>query len=992
MRLRAAVARWRSALDARAADWVRRRQGEDRLPVELQRRRLYILPTRGGVGFALMLLAMLFAGMNYANSLALMVTFALGSFALVGMNHCHRNLLGLRLVSLEAQPTFAGEPVRIALALENPGVERHDLAARGLGASAHAPSAAAAAITRLELCVPTQRRGRLHLSRLQLATSYPFGLFRCWTWVHLPREVLVYPRPHGTRPPPTGASGREGSRARHESGRDELRDLRSFRDGDSPRQVAWKTYARGMPLLVKEYSGASAESTVFDFAALADLEVEARLSQLCRWVLDAEVRGSRYALWLPERRLEADCGAAHRARCLEALALHGLDAPVAGPVAPRRASPPAASSVRPVLWTIAVFVAAMLLHVDRLPPWCSVAILALAAWRAATALGRRALPRSSLRLSIGALLLLAIVAQFSTITGLAAGTALLAAMGALKLMETAARRDCFVVIGVSLFLVIAACLDRQSLLRLPLYVGAVWLVCTALAIVGTPQVPLATRTAVSIAGRSLAFALPMAIVLFLLFPRLQGEVWALPGNGAGVTGLSNEMSPGAISELSNSYEPAFRVRFSGPAPAPRELYWRGPVMQNFDGYSWRREPRSFYRQAPLRYLGPPYRYRITLEPHQRNWWFALDTPTASPDRNVIFTYDYQLVALRAVTQPTSYDLLSHTQVRATEPLSPLQRRLALQLPAGRNARSVALARELRAGAADDAAFVRALLDLFRDGGYTYTLTPPRLDLDSIDDFLFRTRQGFCGHYASAFAMLARAAGLPARIVTGYQGGEWNPIGSYFIVRQSDAHAWAEVWLDGRGWSRVDPTAVVAPDRLNRGFFESMPSGVSQTDRMLREIGWLADARLAWDTVNTWWKDQVIEFDLRAQLGLLSRLGFDSPRLSQLGALLAAALVAWLAWLALHLGRMERPRDADPLGRAYRRLCARLGRVGLSRRPDEGPLDYALRIDASRPQLGASVRPLLEQYAALRYGPAPQGTGMRDFARGASRLRLRGESA
>lgn len=653
-----------------------------------------------------------------------------------------------------------------------------------------------------------------------------------------------------------------------------------------------------------------------------------------------------------------------------------------------RPSPGAPVDNRALLWTTAAFVASALLHIDRLPPWCSVVVLALAVWRVVLALRRRALPPSAVRLMIGATLLAAVAAQFSTFSGLAAGTALLAGMGALKLLETRGRRDYFIIIGASLFLVIAACLDRQSLLRFPLYVATVWLVCSALAVAGTPDAPISARTAIMLAGRSLAFAVPMALGLFLLFPRMQGQIWALPGSGAGVTGLSNEMSPGAISELSSSYEPAFRVRFFGAIPKPQDLYWRGPVLQYFDGYTWRRETRSFYRQSPLQYLGERYRYRVTLEPHQRNWWFGLDIPTASPDREVLFTHDYQLIALRPVNQAVSYELQSHTRTRATEALSPLQRRLALQLPAGRNPRSVELARALRAGAHDDAAFVAALLQLFRRGGYHYTLTPRRLELDSIDDFLFNTREGFCGHYASAFATLARAGGMPARVVTGYQGGEWNPIGTYFIVRQSDAHAWTEVWIEGSGWTRVDPTAVVAPDRLNRGFFESMRAAVSQTDRMLREIGWLADARLAWDTVNTWWKDQVIEFDLRAQLGLLSRLGFRAPQVAHLGLLLAVALTGWLGWIGWRLGRMERPRDRDALARAYRRLGERLARQGLVRAPHEGPLDFAHRIARERPALGSRVQPLLAAYGQLRYGPDPDPDRLQHFVRAARRLSLR----
>jgi uncharacterized protein (DUF58 family) len=319
---RAWLARRAASLEARAARWVRRRQGEDRLPVELARRRLYILPTRAGAGFAVLLLAMLLAGLNYANSLALLLTFVLGGFAVVGMNQCHRNLLGLRVVDVHLQPAFAGESVLASLVIENPGVGRFDVAAEAAGARASLAQAPQAGAARLELRLPATRRGRLRLGRLRIATLFPFGLFRCWAWLHLPLGVLVYPRPAGALPLPPGPSGREGSGSVTDDGRDELRDLRPFRDGDSPRQVAWKAYARGQPLLVKEYAGAATEALRLDFDALPGLEVEARLSQLCRWVLDAEARGQRYALRLPGAAMEADRGAAHLARCLAALALH----------------------------------------------------------------------------------------------------------------------------------------------------------------------------------------------------------------------------------------------------------------------------------------------------------------------------------------------------------------------------------------------------------------------------------------------------------------------------------------------------------------------------------------------------------------------------------------------------------------------------------------------------------------------------------------------
>jgi transglutaminase-like putative cysteine protease len=429
------------------------------------------------------------------------------------------------------------------------------------------------------------------------------------------------------------------------------------------------------------------------------------------------------------------------------------------------------------------------------------------------------------------------------------------------------------------------------------------------------------------------------------------------------------MSPGAISQLSESDEPAFRVRFTGPGPSSGDLYWRGPVLHDFDGYTWRRDETPL-RRVPLDHLGPAYAYRITLEPHRQRWWFALDTPIGAPRPDVEFTADYQLVGLRDVTQPVTYDARSTLQTRSREPLDAPARRQALRLPRGRNPRAVALGAQLRGRAPDDAHFVGDVMELFRRDGFVYSLTPPRLDLNSVDDFLFNTRTGFCGHYASAFVTLMRAGGVPARVVTGYQGGEWNPIGGYLIVRQSDAHAWAEVWIEQRGgWSRVDPTGVVAPDRLTRGFLGGLGDVATRSGGATRELGWITRGVLAWDTLNTWWKDRVIEFDLRKQLALLARLGFDDPGIDALRAMLLAGLVSWLGWIGLQLGRSRPAPPADALATAYRRLCARLARAGLPSRPEHfGPLAYADLVTAARPELAARVRPLLHRYAALRFGP------------------------
>jgi uncharacterized protein (DUF58 family) len=316
----AALREW---LRARLAAWVRRRQGPDALPLTLERRRLYILPTRAGVAFGTLWFLMLLAGLNYGNGLALFVAFLLAGFALVAMHECHRNLLGTRVLSVSAPPVFAGAAGRLQLTLENPAAPARPGIEAGLDSGAAAAGGIAARErTRLEIALPAPRRGRVRLERLRLATAHPFGLFRAWTWVHLPIEMLVYPRPVGSLPRPTESGRRAGAGAHGAVGLDEWVGLRPFRDGDSPRQVDWKAYAREAPLLVKEYSPSGSDLCLFDLARLRHGDLEARLSQLARWVVDAEAGGERYGLKLPGTTLAPGRGPEHRHLCLAALALY----------------------------------------------------------------------------------------------------------------------------------------------------------------------------------------------------------------------------------------------------------------------------------------------------------------------------------------------------------------------------------------------------------------------------------------------------------------------------------------------------------------------------------------------------------------------------------------------------------------------------------------------------------------------------------------------
>jgi protein-glutamine gamma-glutamyltransferase len=666
----------------------------------------------------------------------------------------------------------------------------------------------------------------------------------------------------------------------------------------------------------------------------------------------------------------------------------------------------------PLVWTSLALSGSLLLHADRVPLWVTGIAAALITWRVSAGAGIVRLPGNAVRALIAFSLVAAVFFRFHTLNGLNPGTALLVMMTAIKLLETFTRRDQYIVLAGSLFLLLAACLDRQGLLRAPLYLLEAWLCCAAFASVAysaeksatplpsgaaaaaapgtTSAAPFAetsvalarfdNRAAVLLAGRALLYAVPLALVLFAFFPRIPGAFWSLPRGEDAETGLSDTMSPGSISKLTSSYEIAFRVKFDEAPPPPQQRYWRGPVLHEFDGYTWKRRPDTRYLPQQLEYGGPAYHYRVTLEPSEQRWWFSLDTVDQSPDPNVFFSYDYELVARNPVTDTTSYRAISHTVTRSTQPLSKLAREVETQWPQGRNPRSLQLARDMRSRVSSDRQFVNAVLEFFHTGGFVYTLTPPLLNYDSVDDFLFNTRSGFCGHYASAFVTLMRGGGVPARVVTGYLGGEWNPIGDYFVVRQSDAHSWAEVWLDDLGWTRVDPTAEVAPDRLTRGLLDLMPQAGSAGTRLARSSASLTELLQRWDAINTWWNNNVLKFDYRSQLNLLSRLGIPSPDLEALGWAFAAALLSWLAWIAWQMSRGAPQVRPDRLARAYTRLCRKLARVGLPRPAYQGPIAYAEAVGQRRPDLSETVRFLLTWYAELRYGAPRTGSRVTDVTR------------
>lgn len=606
--------------------------------------------------------------------------------------------------------------------------------------------------------------------------------------------------------------------------------------------------------------------------------------------------------------------------------------------------------------------------IPRMPPWVTAVFALSVLWRLAVQRAGWRLPPGWLRLVLAAACVLGVLFTYRTFNGLEAGGALLVVMGAMKLLETRTRRDIQVLSFIGFFLVLMQLLYDQPVWSLPWLAASVTAITLALLQGVRGGEPLPWRTASGLVLRMLAFAAPVALVLFLLFPRVPGPFWALPArSNAGLTGLSDEMSPGMISELIQSDEIAFRASFEGPAPPPAARYWRGPVLERFDGTTWKNLDRMVRLDTRMELRGRPYRYRIILEPHGRAWLLALDYPAEWSDRDARLTTTFQLVSRRPVDSVRALEIESWPDAIPELSLGRFARAQALQLPADRNPRAAELAAEFRASAGSDAGIVAAILAHFREQPFVYTLQPPALaGAHPVDAFLFRTRRGFCEHYASAFTVLARAAGVPARVVTGYQGGEINPFSDRLVVRQSEAHAWSEVWLEGSGWTRVDPTGAIAPNRIEMSLGDALPAGERVPGGMLRNWRGLRELSLSWDALNSAWNDWVLGYGPERQLALLARLGMPGgdwrALVIGLTALVAAIMLSLALWLAWRL----RPPPQPEAARLYREFCRRLARVGLERAPHEGPRDFAARVVQSRPEMAATVERITRLYLALRY--------------------------
>lgn len=631
--------------------------------------------------------------------------------------------------------------------------------------------------------------------------------------------------------------------------------------------------------------------------------------------------------------------------------------------------------------------AAVLPHLLRLPPMFSIPIAALLAGRWFQRQYAAARVPVWIKLPLIVLFPILIIFHYGNIFGREPGSALACAMLTLKLVETDNRRDARAAVCFSGFVLMSALLFDSDLLFTLLLLAALSLILAALRELEPrptgappPTTRAALREGLRVSVVALLAAIPLALCVFLFFPRLGSPLWGAPTDASARTGLGDRMAPGNIQDLLIDDSPAFRVTFHGAAPPRQDLYWRGPVLSYFDGRTWSRTEFYGLRGATdLHYSGATLTYDVSLEPSDRRWLLALDVPVAIPD-NTARGADMSLVNRTPVDTLLQYEVTSAIHYDLDASLGENARRRMLELPRDFDPRSRELAAGWRDNLKSDTAIIRAALDLFHEK-FFYTLNAPLLARDSVDDFLFNTQRGFCEHYASAFTFLMRAAGIPSRVVTGYQGGYYNRVGDYWVVRQSDAHAWSEVWLRGRGWVRVDPTAAVSPQRVELG----SRAAAGESARWY-QANWMQAVRNQFDLVNRVWNEAIVQFSALRQQSMLTPFGVDKADYGSLMAVLIGTSGLLLIAFAWWVMRAPRARD-DALDVAYGKLRAKLDRAGAASTPAEGPLTLAERARARWPGDG-NLAFAFANYIRLRYGcRLPDESDVRDFARSVASLRL-----
>jgi len=630
----------------------------------------------------------------------------------------------------------------------------------------------------------------------------------------------------------------------------------------------------------------------------------------------------------------------------------------------------------------------LLPHFDHLPIWLSLVTTSLVVWRAAYELRLVKIPGKLVLFILTLMMLIGIIFSYHTLFGRNAGSAMLLGLLCLKLFEIKTFREISLIINLALFSIVINFLFNQSIpVALTMILALVFLFTalvsfqhdykklTALSPIPAELVRLNEKQHFKLAIKMLTQAIPFAIVLFILFPRVDGPLWGLPEDAfAAKTGLSDEMSPGRISQLSDNEAVAFRVKFDSPIPASDKLYWRGPVMWHFDGYNWRAPDTERIAVSDFSFtaLSAKTNYTITLQPHNSYWLFALDIPASLPDRTRL-SGNMQLLSMSPVQKLKRYQLTSYTKyVLPTYSSITLDRYLQLpqsdqSSPDANLYKSRRLIEELKD--TNPAQTVNNVLNYFATQNFYYSRTPPLLFDNPIDEFLFESKRGYCEHYASSFTVLMRLAGIPARIVTGYQGGEMNPIDNFMTLRQSDAHAWSEVFLGKQGWVRVDPTAAIPPGNIeNTADALRLNSTLKKPDALFKSSWFgkqMKKMRYAWDAMNNRWNQWVLGYNNKKQKAFFEAIGIKEITWQGLSQLLFTILAVLTGILAYIVFSSQQQKQSE-VQKYYAKFLSKLKRYQLVKAPSEGAVDFCQRAILKQPGKESAIKSITHLYQELRY--------------------------
>ncbi|AOE49327.1 transglutaminase family protein [Kangiella sediminilitoris] len=559
--------------------------------------------------------------------------------------------------------------------------------------------------------------------------------------------------------------------------------------------------------------------------------------------------------------------------------------------------------------------------------------------------------------------------QFKTLNGRDAGIGLISLMYGFKLLEARSYRDAALLLFISFFIVVTAFFYTEAI-----WMGLYLLISMLLILVGMVALnsPKGVQSSAKI-GRSsvitLLQAIPIMVLLFFLFPRSSSPLWSMPNDSQSGSGIDDTMTPGSIGALHTFDDIAFRADFEGEVPKNSEMYWRGLVLSRFDGFTWYKESHSPVRGGLELPRELTYQYRIQMEPNNRNWIFGLEQLAEAPENAYLFS-DYTWMKRRRVTQRITYSAQAYDIDFSDHNLTPRQQEMYLELPDDSNQRTKEWAEVRRQEHGSAETFVSWVLSYIHQNQYHYTLTPEVIEVDTVDGFWFRTQEGFCEHYAGAFVYIMRAAGIPARVVTGYQGGEYNPYGDYYIVRQKDAHAWTEVWLEGEGWRRIDPTAAIHPSRVD----EDLLGQTSSRDGWLQEFGsntsfeaprgFLQNLALRWDAIQSFWSETVMGYSQDMQFSWLRKLGIEKNQYRYLGY--GLLFTVFLAGLIFGYWVLRSTQWLDPVAKQYIKLIGKLKKQGVSLESSTGPQELLKSVRDVSPKLYARAAPAIKTYVELRY--------------------------